>query len=256
MMLGRVVCSRFGQATPRPLVSVQQRFLKTTAKAKLKKPPVFKGYEVDEAVRLVKANALAKFDETVDVAINLNIDPKQTLQHVRGFTQLPHGTGKKIVVAVFARGDKALEAKAAGADIIGDEALLASIKDGKITFDKCIATPDMMPSLGKVAPILGPRGLMPSPKMGTVTNAVADAVRAVKAGKVDFKSNKGGVVQAPVGKASFAPEALAENVTTLISALVRSKPSAVKGEFFKQVFLNSTMGPAVPLDISSMKLAG
>ncbi len=209
-------------------------------------------YALDEAVKLVKGNAKAKFDETVEAVVVLNVDPRHADQMVRGVVQLPHGTGKQVRVAVFARGEKAEEAKAAGADIVGAEDLAKEIEGGKLDFDRCVATPDMMAVVGKLGKVLGPRGLMPNPKLGTVTMNVAEAVKSVKGGQVEFRVEKAGIIHAGVGKASFSEAALAENVTTLIDAINRAKPSGVKGKFFEKVILSSTMGPGVRVDYGSL----
>ncbi len=206
---------------------------------------------VADAVALIKANAKAKFDETVEVAVNLGVDPRHADQMVRGSVNLPNGTGKTVRVAVFARGEKADQAKAAGADIVGAEDLMERIQQGNIDFDRCIATPDMMPIVGRLGKILGPRNLMPNPKIGTVTPDVADAVKAAKGGQVTFKVEKAGVVHAGVGKVSFAPEKLEENIRAFVEAVQRAKPSGAKGTYMKKVSLSSTMGPGVSVDIAS-----
>ncbi|MGV6805297.1 MAG: 50S ribosomal protein L1 [Ruegeria sp.] len=206
---------------------------------------------VEDAVALVKANATAKFDETVEVAMNLGVDPRHADQMVRGVVGLPNGTGKDVRVAVFARGPKAEEAKAAGADIVGAEDLMETIQGGTIDFDRCIATPDMMPIVGRLGKILGPRNLMPNPKVGTVTMDVADAVKAAKGGEVQFKAEKAGVVHAGVGKASFDADKLAENVRAFVGAVAKAKPSGAKGTYMKKISLASTMGPGVSIDVSN-----
>ena len=206
---------------------------------------------VSEAVALVKANASAKFDETVEVAVNLGVDPRHADQMVRGSVNLPNGTGKTVRVAVFARGDKAEQARKAGADIVGAEDLMERIQQGHIDFDRCIATPDMMPIVGRLGKILGPRNLMPNPKIGTVTPDVAEAVTAAKGGQVTFKVEKAGVVHAGVGKVSFAPDKLEENIRAFVEAVQRAKPPGAKGTYMKQVSLSSTMGPGVSVDIAS-----
>ena len=206
---------------------------------------------VADAVALVKANAKAKFDETVEVAVNLGVDPRHADQMVRGSVNLPNGTGKTVRVAVFARGEKADQARAAGADIVGAEDLMERIQQGNIDFDRCIATPDMMPIVGRLGKILGPRNLMPNPKIGTVTPDVAEAVKAAKGGQVTFKVEKAGVVHAGVGKVSFAPEKLEENIRAFVEAVQRAKPSGAKGTYMKKVSLSSTMGPGVSVDIAS-----
>ena len=205
-------------------------------------------YGLDEAVKLVKANAKAKFDETIEVAMNLGIDPRHADQAVRGMVELPNGTGKTVRVAVFARAGKADEAKAAGADVVGAEDLAEKINAGEINFDRCIATPDMMGVVGRLGKVLGPRGLMPNPRLGTVTQDVTAAVKAAKAGSIEFRAEKAGIVHAGVGKASFSEEAIAANVKALVGAINRAKPSGAKGTFIKKVSLSSTMGPGVKLD--------
>ncbi|PVH29438.1 50S ribosomal protein L1 [Pararhodobacter oceanensis] len=206
---------------------------------------------VEEAVDLVKGSATAKFDETVEVAINLGVDPRHADQMVRGVVSLPNGTGKTVRVAVFARGPKADEAREAGADIVGDEDLMQAIQGGEINFDRCIATPDMMPIVGRLGKILGPRNLMPNPKVGTVTMDVATAVANAKGGEVQFKVEKAGVIHAGVGKASFGTEALAQNVRAIVDAVSKAKPAGAKGTYMKKVSLSSTMGPGVSLDLAS-----
>jgi large subunit ribosomal protein L1 len=211
-----------------------------------------KSYALTEAVKLVKERANAKFDETVEVAMNLGVDPRHADQMVRGTADLPHGTGKSVRVAVFARGDKAEEAKAAGADLVGAEDLAQAVQEGELNFDRCIATPDLMPVVGRLGRILGPRGLMPNPKLGTVTPNIAQAVKAAKAGQVQFRVEKAGIVHAGVGKASFAPDLLRENVRAFVDAVNRAKPSGAKGTFLKRVALSSTMGPGVRVDVASL----
>ncbi len=205
---------------------------------------------IAEAVSLVKDNAKAKFDETVEIALNLGVDPRHADQMVRGVVTLPNGTGKTVRVAVFARGPKAEEAQAAGADIVGAEDLMEVVQGGKIDFDRCIATPDMMPIVGRLGKVLGPRNLMPNPKVGTVTMDVKAAVEAAKGGEVQFKVEKAGVVHAGVGKASFTEAALAENVKALIDAVQKAKPSGSKGAYMKKIALSSTMGPGVTVDVA------
>ncbi|WP_170764838.1 50S ribosomal protein L1 [Ruegeria lacuscaerulensis] len=206
---------------------------------------------VEEAVALVKANATSKFDETIEIALNLGVDTRHADQMVRGVVGLPNGTGKTMRVAVFARGPKADEAKEAGADIIGAEDLMETIQGGTIEFDRCIATPDMMPIVGRLGKVLGPRNLMPNPKVGTVTMDVKAAVEAAKGGEVQFKAEKGGVVHAGVGKASFDEAKLAENVRAFVSAVAKAKPSGAKGTYMKKIALSSTMGPGVTLDVAA-----
>ena len=211
-----------------------------------------RAYPIGEAVALMKDVATAKFDETIEVSINLGVDPRHADQMVRGTVDLPHGTGKTVRVAVFARGDKAEEARAAGADIVGAEDLAETIQGGSIEFDRCIATPDMMPVVGRLGRILGPRGLMPNPKLGTVTPNVGDAVRAAKAGQVQFRVERAGVVHAGVGKVSFDAEQIAANVKAFVDAVNRAKPSGAKGTYLKRAHLSSTMGPGVRLDVGSL----
>lgn len=206
---------------------------------------------VEDAVALIKKAASAKFDETVEIAMNLGVDPRHADQMVRGVVQLPNGTGKTVRVAVFARGAKADEAKAAGADIVGAEDLMETIQSGKIEFDRCIATPDLMPLVGRLGKILGPRNLMPNPKVGTVTMDVKTAVEAAKGGEVQFKVEKAGVVHAGVGKVSFDAEKLAQNVRAFVDAVSRAKPAGAKGAYLKKVSLSSTMGPGVSVDLAS-----
>ncbi|MBK1635430.1 50S ribosomal protein L1 [Rhodovulum adriaticum] len=206
---------------------------------------------VEEAVALVKSNANAKFDETVEIAMCLGVDPRHADQMVRGVVTLPNGTGKTVRVAVFARGPKAEEAKEAGADIVGAEDLMETIQGGTIEFDRCIATPDMMPIVGRLGKILGPRNLMPNPKVGTVTMDVKAAVEAAKGGEVQFKAEKAGVVHAGVGKVSFDEGKLVENVRAFVDAVNRAKPSGAKGTYMKKVSLSSTMGPGVSVDVTS-----
>ncbi len=206
---------------------------------------------VEEAVKLVKDNATAKFDETVEIAMVLGVDPRHADQMVRGVVSLPNGTGKDVRVAVFARGDKADEAKAAGADIVGAEDLMEQVQGGKIDFDRCIATPDMMPIVGRLGKVLGPRNLMPNPKVGTVTMDVADAVKKAKGGEVQFKVEKAGVVHAGIGKASFDEDKLVENVRAFVDAVQKAKPSGAKGTYMKKIALTSTMGPGVTVNVDN-----
>jgi large subunit ribosomal protein L1 len=209
-------------------------------------------YPVDEAISIVKQNATAKFDETVELALNLGVDPRHSDQMVRGVVSLPKGTGKEVRVAVFAKGDKADEAKAAGADIVGAEDLMQSIQDGKIDFDRVIATPDMMGVVGRLGKVLGPKGLMPNPKLGTVTMDVAKAVADAKGGQVEFRVEKAGIVHAGIGKASFSEGDLKENFTAFMDAITRAKPSGAKGKFVKKVSLTSSMGPGVKVDLAEI----
>ena len=206
---------------------------------------------VEEAVALVKANAKAKFDETIEIAVNLGVDTRHADQMVRGVIGLPNGTGKSVRVAVFARDAKADEAKAAGADIVGAEDLMEIVQGGKIEFDRCIATPDMMPVVGRLGKVLGPRNLMPNPKVGTVTMDVTAAVKAAKGGEVQFKAEKGGVVHAGVGKASFDEAKLVENVKAFVDAVAKAKPSGAKGAYMKKIALSSTMGAGVTIDVGA-----
>ena len=214
-----------------------------------------RAYPLDDAVRMVKERAVAKFDETVEIALNLGVDPRHADQMVRGVVQLPHGTGKSVRVAVFARGDKAEEAKRAGADIVGAEDLAEAVQKGEIAFERCIATPDMMPVVGRLGKILGPRGLMPNPKLGTVTQDVAAAVAAAKGGQIQFRVEKAGIVHAGVGKASFSEDQLRENVAAFVEAINRAKPSGAKGTFLRKAALSSTMGPGIKVDIGSLASA-
>ena len=206
---------------------------------------------VAEAVALVKDNAKSKFDETVEIAMQLGVDPRHADQMVRGTVNLPNGTGKTVRVAVFARGDKADEAKAAGADIVGAEDLMEAIQGGNIDFDRCIATPDMMAIVGRLGKILGPRNLMPNPRVGTVTMDVKEAVTAAKGGQVQFKAEKAGVVHAGIGKASFTAKQLEENMLAFVDAVGKARPSGAKGTYMKKIAVSSTMGPGVSVDISS-----
>jgi len=206
---------------------------------------------VEDAVALIKSAASAKFDETVEIAVNLGVDPRHADQMVRGVVGLPNGTGKTVRVAVFARGPKADEAKEAGADIVGAEDLMETIQGGTIEFDRCIATPDMMPIVGRLGKVLGPRNLMPNPKVGTVTMDVAQAVKDAKGGQVQFKVEKAGVVHAGVGKVSFDEAKLVENVRAFVSAVAKAKPAGAKGTYMKKIALTSTMGPGVTIDVAS-----
>jgi large subunit ribosomal protein L1 len=209
-------------------------------------------YPVDQAVKMIKERATSKFDETIEIAMNLGIDPRHADQNVRGTVLLPNGTGKSLKVAVFARGDRAAQAKAAGADIVGAEDLAEKVQAGQIEFDRCIATPDMMAVVGRLGKVLGPRGLMPNPKLGTVTNDIAEAVKAAKGGQVEFRAEKAGIVHAGVGKASFSEAALLENVKAFIGAIQRAKPSGAKGTYIRKASLSSTMGPGLKLDMTSV----
>ncbi len=208
--------------------------------------------KIDDAIKIIKTGATAKFDETIDMSINLAVDPRHSDQNVRGMVLLPNGTGKNVRVAVFAKGDKAEAARKAGADIVGDDDLAAKILKGEIDFDRCIATPDMMPVVGKLGQVLGPKGLMPNPKLGTVTPDVVTAVKSAKGGSVEFRAEKSGIVQAGVGKASFAEKALVENVRAFYDAIMKAKPSGAKGTYVKKVTISSTMGPGIRLDVTSL----
>jgi large subunit ribosomal protein L1 len=212
-------------------------------------------YGLDEAVKLVKANANSKFDETVELSLNLGVDPKHADQMVRGVVNLPNGTGRVLRVAVFARGAKADEARNAGADVVGAEDLVASVQGGTIDFDRCIATPDMMPLVGRLGKVLGPRGLMPNPKVGTVTTDVTAAVKASKGGAVEFRTEKAGIIQGSVGKASFDDDKLAANIRAFVDAVNRAKPTGAKGTYMERAALSSTMGPGVKLDLSTLQTA-
>ncbi|WP_129790547.1 50S ribosomal protein L1 [Sphingosinicella sp. CPCC 101087] len=209
-------------------------------------------YAVDEAIETVKANATAKFDETIEVALNLGVDPRHADQMVRGVVTLPAGTGKTVRVAVFARGDKAEEATKAGADIVGAEDLMETIQGGQIDFDRVIATPDMMGIVGRLGKVLGPKGLMPNPKLGTVTPNVAEAVKAAKGGQVEFRVEKAGIIHSGIGKASFSNEDLKRNFDAFVDAIVKAKPSGAKGKYVQKVALSSTMGPGLKVDISEV----
>src|ERR1700743_2067061 len=211
-------------------------------------------YTLDEAVKMVKTNATAKFDETVELSINLGVDPKHADQMVRGVVNLPNGTGRTLRVAVFARGAKADEARAAGADVVGAEDLVAQVQGGEINFDRCISTPDMMPLVGRLGKVLGPRGLMPNPKVGTVTMDIKTAVQASKGGAVEFRVEKAGIVQGSVGKASFGDDKLVQNIKAFVDAVAKAKPQGAKGTYIQRVALSSTMGPGVKVDPSTVHL--
>jgi large subunit ribosomal protein L1 len=211
-----------------------------------------KSYSIEEAVKLVKERAKAKFDETIEVAMNLGVDPKHADQMVRGVCNLPNGSGRTSRVAVFARGPKAEEAKAAGADLVGAEDLVDQVSKGTINFDRCIATPDMMGLVGRLGKVLGPRGLMPNPRVGTVTMDVVGAVKGAKGGSVEFRVEKAGIVHAGVGKASFTEKALAENIKAFVDAVVKAKPAGSKGNYLKKVSISSTMGPGVKIDATGL----
>jgi len=214
-----------------------------------------KFYPLAEAVKVVKDRAVAKFDETIEIALNLGVDPRHADQMVRGVVELPHGTGKTVRVAVFAKGDKAEDARKAGADVVGAEDLAEQIQGGFMYFDRCIATPDMMGVVGRLGKVLGPRGLMPNPKTGTVTLDVAKAVKEVKAGKVEFRVDKTGIIHCPVGKVSFEAEKLAENAGALISSVIKAKPASAKGKYVKSIVISSTMGPGLAIDLNSVEAA-
>jgi large subunit ribosomal protein L1 len=217
----------------------------------LKKIEPGRTYDVAEACALVKETAVARFDETVELAVRLGVDPRHADQMVRGAVALPHGTGKAVRVVAFAKGERAREAEAAGADVVGDEELVARIQGGWLDFDVAVATPDMMGAVGRLGKILGPRGLMPNPKSGTVTMEIGTAVREIKAGKIEFRTEKAGIVHVPVGKVSFPAEHLAENVYAVLEALVRAKPAAAKGTYVRSVTLSTTMGPGIPVSARS-----
>ena len=220
-------------------------------KAAIAKIDRTKLYSLEEAVKIVKENATSKFDETVEIAMNLGVDPRHADQMVRGVCDLPKGSGRTVRVAVFAKDAKADEAKAAGADVVGAEDLVEDVQKGNINFDRCIATPDMMPLVGRLGKVLGPRGMMPNPKVGTVTPNVGEAVKSAKGGAVEFRVEKAGVVQAGVGKASFSEGDLVENIRAFVGAVSKAKPSGAKGTFMKQMALSSTMGPGLKVEINS-----
>ena len=221
-------------------------------KAAVEKIVANKAYAADEALKIVKGNATAKFDETIEVSMNLGVDPRHADQMVRGVVQLPNGTGKTVRVVVFARDAKADEATAAGADIVGAEDLAAEIQGGRNDFDRCIATPDMMAVVGRLGKVLGPRGLMPNPKLGTVTMDVAEAIKAAKGGQVEYRVEKAGIIHAGIGKASFSEEAILENFNTFVGAVTKAKPTGAKGTYLKGVAVSSTMGPGVIIDVASL----
>ena len=210
---------------------------------------------IDEAIKLVKDNATSKFDETVEVALNLGVDPRHADQMVRGVVILPKGTGKTVRVGVFAKGAKADEAREAGADVVGAEDLMETIQGGKIDFDRCIATPDMMGVVGRLGKVLGPKGLMPNPKLGTVTMNVAEAVKAAKGGQVEYRVEKAGIIHSGIGKASFAAEDLRANFDALVDAVVKAKPSGAKGKYVKKAAMSSSMGPGIKLDVAEVATA-
>ncbi len=221
-------------------------------KAILAKVDTTKRYALAEAIKLVKSSAGSKFDETIDICMNLGIDPKQTEQSIRGMVAMPNGTGKTITVAVFARGDKAADALKAGADFVGAEDLFEKINGGFTDFDRLIATPDMMALVGRLGKVLGPKGLMPNPKLGTVTPNVVDAVKAAKSGQVEFRLDKASIVHAGIGKASFTEEQLLQNVKAFIDAVTKAKPSGVKGNYIKKIGISSTMGLGLKLDLTDI----
>jgi large subunit ribosomal protein L1 len=229
------------------MTKITKRFAKATAEL----DPA-KAYDVEEAVKLVKERATAKFDETIEVAINLGVDPRHADQMVRGVVSLPNGTGRKLRVAVFAKGPKADEARAAGADIVGAEDLAERVQKGDIDFERCIATPDMMGVVGRLGKVLGPRGLMPNPKVGTVTMDVTSAIKDAKGGAVEYRVEKAGIVQAGVGKASFDEKALVENVRTFVDSVVKARPQGAKGTYMKRISISSTMGPGVKIALGSV----
>jgi large subunit ribosomal protein L1 len=214
-----------------------------------------KAYEIDDAVKLVKSRATAKFDETIELAINLGVDPRHADQMVRGVVSLPNGTGRALRVAVFAKGAKADEAKKAGADIVGAEDLAEQVQKGEINFDRCIATPDMMGIVGRLGKVLGPRGLMPNPKVGTVTMDVTQAIKDAKGGAVEYRVEKAGIVQAGVGKASFSEDAIVQNIKAFVDSVVKAKPAGAKGTYLKKISISSTMGPGVKVTLPSVGAA-
>jgi large subunit ribosomal protein L1 len=212
-------------------------------------------YSIDDAIKMIKERANAKFDETIEVAMNLGVDPRHSDQMVRGVVTLPNGTGRSVRVGVFARGAKADEARAAGADVVGAEDLVEKVQGGTIEFDRCIATPDLMPLVGRLGKVLGPRGMMPNPKVGTVTMDVATAVRGAKGGSVEFRVEKAGIVQAGIGKASFSADKLVQNIKAFADAVQKSKPPGAKGTYINRVAVSSTMGPGVKVEPASLFVA-
>ncbi len=227
-------------------------FQSKKAKARASAVDAEKLHSVDEAIALIKANATSKFDETIEIAMNLGVDPRHADQMVRGVVTLPSGTGKSVRVGVFARGDKAEEAKAAGADVVGAEDLLEICQSGKIEFERCIATPDMMGLVGRLGKILGPKGLMPNPKLGTVTPNVGEAVKAAKGGQIEYRVEKAGIIHSGIGKASFKAEELRANFDALVDAVVKAKPAGAKGKYVRKVAISSTMGPGVKIDLAEI----
>ena len=225
---------------------------KLSKKQKALSVDTVKLHGVDEAISLAKANATAKFDETIEVALNLGVDPRHADQMVRGVVTLPKGTGKTVRVGVFAKGAKAEEATAAGADVVGAEDLMEAIQGGKIDFDRCIATPDMMGLVGRLGKVLGPKGLMPNPKLGTVTMNVAEAVKAAKGGQIEYRVEKAGIVHSGIGKASFPAEDLRANFDALVDAVVKAKPAGAKGKYLRKVAFSSSMGPGVRVDVAEV----
>jgi large subunit ribosomal protein L1 len=219
------------------------------------KVDVNKEYALEEALQVVKESIYTKFDETVDMAFNLGVDPRKSDQMVRGTVVLPHGTGKTVRVLVFAKGEKEKEAREAGADFVGAEDLVEKIQKGWLDFDKAVATPDVMGLVGKLGKVLGPRGLMPNPKLGTVTFDITKAVTEIKAGKVEYRTEKAGIIHVPIGKSSFAGEKLAENAAAVIKSISKAKPAASKGKYIKKVTVSSTMGPGLKLDVTKIKIA-
>ncbi len=221
-------------------------------KAVKEKIDLTKQYTLEEAIKIVKESSSAKFDETVDLAVNLGVDPRKSDQMVRSTVVLPHGIGKKVRVLVFAKGEKEKEALDAGADYVGAEDLVEKISKGWLDFDKSVATPDVMGIVGKLGKILGPRGLMPNPKLGTVTFDIAKTVKEIKAGKVEYKTEKAGIVHVPIGKVSFDAEKLVDNAKTIINSIIKAKPSTSKGKYLKKMSVSSTMGPGIPVDVASL----
>jgi large subunit ribosomal protein L1 len=231
-------------------MTISKRFKKTVEGVDTNK-----AYGVEEAVKLVKSRATAKFDETIELAINLGVDPRHADQMVRGVVSLPNGTGRSLRVAVFAKGAKAEEAKKAGADIVGAEDLFETVNKGEVNFDRCIATPDMMGLVGRLGKVLGPRGMMPNPKVGTVTMDVTQAIKDAKGGAVEFRVEKAGVVQAGVGKASFSEDAIVQNVKTFVDSVLKARPQGAKGTYMKKISISSTMGPGVKIALGSVGAA-